>query len=45
MMKIYQEHLVGVFGDPVSENPTVVVQQAGFDYLGGFYIESYQQKT
>lgn len=27
----YQEKLVGVFGDPVDENPTVVIMQAAFD--------------
>lgn len=31
MSKNYQEKLVGVFGDPVDENPTVVIQQAAFD--------------
>lgn len=33
-MRVYQEKLVGVFGDPVDENPTCVIQQAGFDALG-----------
>ncbi len=28
----YQEKLVGVFGDPVDENPSVVIEQAAFDY-------------
>lgn len=32
-MKIYQEKLVGVFGDPVDENPTIVIMQSGFDHL------------
>ena len=30
----YQEKLVGVFGDPVDENPTVVLEQAAFDAAG-----------
>lgn len=33
MKKNYQEELVGVFGDPVDENPTVVIEQAAFDAL------------
>ena len=33
-MKNYRENLVGVFGDPVDENPTCVIEQAGFDALG-----------
>lgn len=33
VMKIYQEKLVGVFGDPVDENPTIVIMQSGFDHL------------
>lgn len=32
-MKVYQEKFVGVFGDPVDENPTIVIMQSGFDYL------------
>lgn len=32
-MKVYQEKFVGVFGDPVDENPSIVIQQAGFDHL------------
>ena len=30
----YKAELVGVFGHPVSENPTVVMQEAGFKALG-----------
>ncbi|MCB9138431.1 MAG: shikimate dehydrogenase [Caldilineaceae bacterium] len=30
----YTESLVGVFGHPVAENPTCVMQQAAFDHLG-----------
>jgi len=30
----YQHNLVGVFGHPVAENPTGVMQEAGFDALG-----------
>ncbi len=30
----YLEHLTGVFGYPVAENPTCVMQQAAFDALG-----------
>ncbi len=30
----YTENLVGVFGHPVAENPTCVMQQAAFDHLG-----------
>ena len=33
MMKSYREELVGVFGYPVDENPTVVVAQAAFEDL------------
>ena len=33
-MANYQEELVGVFGHPVSENPTVVMQEAAFRSLG-----------
>lgn len=34
MSKSYREELVGVFGCPVDENPTVVIQQAAFEALG-----------
>lgn len=34
MGKSYREELVGVFGDPVDENPTVVVAQKAFETLG-----------
>ncbi len=34
MTKNYKEELVGVFGYPVAENPTVLMQQAAFDALG-----------
>ena len=30
----YQSELVGVFGDPVAENPTIVMQEAAFKALG-----------
>lgn len=30
----FQKQWVGVFGDPVDDNPTVVLQQAGFDHAG-----------
>ena len=30
----YKSELVGVFGHPVSENPTIVMQEAGFKALG-----------
>jgi shikimate dehydrogenase len=30
----YQSELVGVFGQPVAENPTIVMQEAGFKALG-----------
>ena len=30
----YQEKLVGVIGDPVDDNPTVVIMQAAFDAAG-----------
>lgn len=33
-MKNYRENLVGVFGDPVDENPTGTILQSGFDALG-----------
>lgn len=33
-MKNYRENLVGVFGDPVDENPTGAILQSGFDELG-----------
>lgn len=32
MSKSYQKQWVGVFGDPVDDNPTVVMEQAAFDY-------------
>lgn len=32
-MKCYRENLVGVFGDPVDENPTGAILQAGFDAM------------
>ncbi len=34
MSKSYREELVGVFGCPVDENPTVAMQQAAFEALG-----------
>ena len=34
MSKSYREELVGVFGYPVDENPTVVVAQTAFEDLG-----------
>ena len=34
MTKTYQKQLVGVFGDPVDDNPSVVVEQAAFDAYG-----------
>lgn len=34
MPKIYRANLTGVFGDPVDANPTVVLQEAGFNALG-----------
>jgi len=34
MKKCYREELVGVFGMPVDENPTVVIQEAAFKALG-----------
>ena len=37
MRKSYREELVGVFGDPVDENPTVVVAQKAFEQLGISY--------
>ena len=30
----YLDHLVGVFGHPVAENPGVVIQDAAFRALG-----------
>lgn len=30
----YLDHLVGVFGQPVAENPGVVIQDAAFRALG-----------
>lgn len=30
----YKAELVGVFGHPVAENPTIVMQEAGFRELG-----------
>jgi shikimate dehydrogenase len=30
----YKSELVGVFGHPVAENPTIVMQEAGFKALG-----------
>ena len=34
MNKSYREELVGVFGCPVDENPTVVIQEAAFKAIG-----------
>ena len=34
MGKSYREELVGVFGCPIDENPTVVVAEAAFKDLG-----------
>ena len=34
MGKSYRDELVGVFGDPIDENPTVVVAQTAFEKLG-----------
>ena len=34
MGKSYREELVGVFGYPVDENPTVVVAKTAFEDLG-----------
>ncbi len=33
MASNYKEELVGVFGHPVAENPTVVMQEAAFEHL------------
>jgi shikimate dehydrogenase len=30
---MYQKKLVGVFGDPVDDNPSVVIEQVAFDYM------------
>ena len=30
----YLDHLVGVFGHPVSENPGVIIQEAAFADMG-----------
>ena len=30
----YLDHLVGVFGQPVAENPGVVIQDAAFKAMG-----------
>lgn len=37
MPKCYRDELVGLFGDPVDENPTVVTIEAGFRALGLHY--------
>ncbi len=34
MKKSYRDELVGVFGYPVDENPTVVMQEAAFRAMG-----------
>ncbi len=34
MNKCYRDELVGVFGYPIDENPTVVIQEAAFKELG-----------
>ncbi len=34
MRKSYRDELVGVFGCPVDENPTVVMQEAAFSAMG-----------
>lgn len=30
---MYQKKLVGVFGDPVDDNPSIVIEQVAFDYM------------
>ena len=35
----YLDHLVGVFGQPVSENPGVVIQDAAFAAMGGLVAD------
>ncbi|MEL7604250.1 MAG: shikimate dehydrogenase, partial [Bacillota bacterium] len=37
MGKIFRQELVGVFGYPVDENPTVVIQDAAFEAAGLFW--------
>lgn len=37
MAKNYRQELVGVFGYPVDENPTVVIQDAAFEAAGLFW--------
>lgn len=37
MNKCYRDELVGVFGYPIDENPTVVIQEAAFKALGLSY--------
>lgn len=37
MAKSYRQELVGVFGYPVDENPTVVIQDAAFEAAGLFW--------
>lgn len=34
MSKNYRPELVGVFGDPIDDNPTVVLEEAGFEAMG-----------
>lgn len=34
MAKNYRAELVGVFGDPIDENPTGVMEEASFAALG-----------
>ena len=37
MAKNFRQELVGVFGYPVDENPTVVIQDAAFDAKGLYW--------
>ena len=40
MEKNYRAELVGVFGDPVDDNPTGVMEEAAFEACGGNLKES-----
>jgi shikimate dehydrogenase len=34
MRKSYRDELIGVFGTPIDDNPTVIIQEAAFKALG-----------
>ena len=41
----YRAELVGVFGDPVDDNPTIAMMEAGFRELGFFFVLQIYYRT